>query len=225
MDNETVVSIAKATEAGLETAGKMIDASTKLGRVFKGPIVELVGILQDRLKFARWERQLAMFDKTQRIMAARGLKVPTRELPLNFVVPLLTSAVLEEDDELQEIWARLLVNAGNATTEMELRTAYVQILRGMSAFDVGNLAKLAEAALTAPKADQIYVTTINLPYSSEVSPNTFPNGTALSREVGISVANLIRLGCVAAPSGFGGGVNFFHVVVTDLGLALYEACS
>ena len=225
MDGETVVSIAKATEAASETAGKLINATMKLGRVLKGPIVETVGILEDRVRFARWERQLALFDKAERILAARGLKVPTRELPLNLAVPLLTSAVLEEDDDLQEIWAKLLVNAGNAATEMELRTAYVEILRGMSAFDVRNLSKLAEATLSAPEADQIYVVTTNLPHSSEVSPNSFPSRPVLSREVSVSVANLIRLGCVAAPSGFGGGVNFFHVLVTDLGLALYRACS
>jgi hypothetical protein len=64
-------------------------------------------------------------------MDARGLAAPTRPLPPNFVLPLLTAAVVEEDDELQDTWARLLANAGDAATEMELRTAYVEILKGM----------------------------------------------------------------------------------------------
>ena len=69
---------------------------------------------------------------------------------MNFAIPLLTSGMLEEDDELQEAWATLLVNAGDAATEMELRTAYVEILKGMSGFDVKNLSRLAEATLDAP---------------------------------------------------------------------------
>jgi hypothetical protein len=225
MSEETIVAVAKAAEAASETTGKLIEATSKLGRIFKGPIVDAVGILEDRVKFARWERQLALFDKAQRIMASRGLKTPTRELPLNFVVPLLTSAVIEENDDLQETWAKLLVNAGDAATDMELRTAYIEILRGMSAFDVRNLSKLAEATLSAPERDQCYVGTMNLPHFSEASPGSLQSNPVLSREVSISIANLIRLGCFVAPSGFGGGVIFFQVLVTELGLALYQACS
>jgi hypothetical protein len=226
MSEETIVAVAKAAEAASETTGKLIEATSKLGCIFKGSIADAVGILEDRVKFARWERQLALFDKAQRIMASRGLKTPTRELPLTFVVPLLTSAVIEENDELQETWAKLLINAGDATTDMELRTAYVEILRGMSAFDVRNLSKLAEATLSAaPERDQCFVGTMNLPHFSEAGPGSLQGNPVLSREVSISIANLIRLGCIVAPSGFGGGVIFFQVLVTELGLALYQACT
>jgi Abortive infection alpha len=47
-------------------------------------------------------------------------------------VPLLAAAILEEDDELRDAWARLLVNAADAATEMELRTAYVEILNDLA---------------------------------------------------------------------------------------------
>ena len=225
MNDNTVSAIAKATEAVSETGAKLIEATTSLGRIVKGPIVEMVGILEDRVKFARWERQIALIDKAEKIMTARGMKKPTRELPLNFAVPLLTAAVLEEDDDLQDIWAKLLVNAGDASTEMELRTAFVEILRGMSAFDVRNLSKLAEATIAAPSDKPKYVSTMKLPHSSEHFPGSLQGDPNISRDVSISLANLMRLGCIVLPSGFGGGVIFFQVLVTDLGLALYHACS
>jgi len=81
-------------------------------------------------------------------------------------VSLLAQAILEEDDDLQEMWAHLLVNAGDAATEMELRTAYVEILRGMSAFDVLNLKELAHVALAAPPEKVGYVATKDLPHSA-----------------------------------------------------------
>jgi len=225
MNNETVSAVAKAAEAASQTGGKLIEAVTSLGRVVKGPIAEMVGILEDRVKFARWERQLALADKAGNIMTARGIAKPTRELPINFAVPLLTAAVLEEDDYLQEAWARLLVNAGDATTNMELRTAFVEILRGMSAFDVRNLSKLAEATIAAPAGGPRYVGTMDLPHSSTYFPGSLVGNPNISREVSISLANLMRLGCIVLPSGLGGGVIFFQVLVTDLGLALYHACS
>jgi len=225
MSDDTVSAVAKAAEATSQTGGKLIEAMTSLGRVVKGPIVEMVGILEDRVKFARWERQLALVDKAERVMAARGMTKPTRELPINFAVPLLTAAVLEEDDYLQETWARLLANAGDAATDMELRTAFVEILRGMSAFDVRNLSKLAEATIAAPSGSPRYVGTMNLPHSSTYFPGSLQGDPNISREVSISLANLIRLGCIVPTNGFGGGVHFFQVLVTDLGLALYHACS
>jgi hypothetical protein len=224
MSDEDVSAIAKATQAVAETTGKLSEATTSFGRVVKGPIDEMVGILEDRVRFARWKRQLALTDKAEKIMVARGMAKPTRELPINFAVPLLTAAVLEEDDYLQETWARLLVNAGDASTEMELRTAFVEILRGMSAFDVRNLSKLAVATITSSNEPR-YVGTMNLPDSCECYPGSLQGNPNISTEVSISLANLIRLGCIVSTSGFGGGVNFFQVVVTELGLALYHACS
>jgi hypothetical protein len=225
MSDNTVSEIAKAVKEVSETGGKLVDAATSFGAVIKGPIAEMVGILEDRVRFARWERQLALADKAQKIMHARGIARPTRELPLNFALPLLTAAVLEENDDLQETWAKLLVNAGDASTSIELRTAFVEILRGMSAFDVRNLSKLAEATLAASGEGPRYLGTMDLPHSAEVYPGGLGGDPKISSEVSISLANLNRLGCIVPTSGFGGGVNFFLVTVTDLGLALYRACS
>lgn len=223
IDPQTVGKVADATTAIAETSGKAIDATTGLAKIFKGPVAELVGCLEDTFKYLRWERRQALIDKAEAIMRARGLAAPTRRLPLPFAVPLLTAAMLEEDDELQQMWARLLVNAGDAATEMELRTAYIEILKGMSAFDVLNLSKLAEATLNAPPGARSLMSIKDLPDSSQSYPSAPAEG--LSTEILISLANLSRLGCIAPSSGFGGGVAYSHVHVTELGLALYRACS
>ena len=139
-----VTPVAEAIKAVAETSGKVIDALSDLGRVVKGPVEDLVGIVSDRVKFARWKGRQRLLADAEEVMRQKNLPAPTRELPLNFAVPLLTSGILEEDDDLRKVWARLLVNAGDASTPMELRTAYVEILRGMSSFDVSNLAALAE---------------------------------------------------------------------------------
>lgn len=223
MDPDTIGKVADATKAVAETGGKVIDASTGLGRIVKGPIEELVGIIHDRVKVVRWQRQLALIDKAEAIMKARQIQVPTRVLPLPFAVPLLGNAMLEENDELQETWARMLVNAGDASTDMELRTAYVEILRGMTAFDVKNLSALAVATLAllpdAPRA---------LGVMKVLHPELFSPGKAAPQvppELAISLANLARLGCAMPGGGLNGAVVFAVMTVTQLGLALYKACS
>ena len=227
MDQDTIGKVADATKAAAETGSKFVEALTRFGNVIRGPIDEMVGILQDRVKFARWSRQLALADKAQRIMAERKIGAPTRELPLNFVVPLLIAAVLEEDDELQETWARLLVNAGDASTPMELRTAYVEILKGMSAFDVKNLSVMAKASLDAPQAGQLpLISTWTLPGLAKVHEGGISqNEWQVSQPLGISLGNLSRLGCAAPAIGFGGMAIFQLMTVTHLGRALYKACS
>jgi hypothetical protein len=226
MDDGTIRTGAEATKAVAETSGKAIDLARSFGRIVKGPVSELVGILEDRIRYARWERQIALTEKAEAIMRQRKLPAPTRNLPLNFAVPLLTHAILEEDDELQEIWARLLVNAGNASTEMELRVAYVSILDGMSAFDVKNLSAMTRASLDAPERSYLpVIETWNLPDSAKVHEENSPDRGVVSEKLGVSLGNLSRLGCVAPVHAFGGMAIFDLVTVTHLGRALYLACS
>jgi hypothetical protein len=208
MSDDSINNLAKAATAISETGGKLIEATQSFGRVIKGPVEQLVGIVEDRVRFARWQRGLALADKAEAIMIARGLTRPTRELPLNFAVPLLTAAILEEDDNLQGTWAKLLVNAGDAATQIELRTAYVEILRGMSAFDVKNLSLMAEASLANPANPLRVVETWRLPHSAQLRDVHASDVGVVPRDVGISLANLARLGCAMPGSGFDAAVIF-----------------
>jgi hypothetical protein len=170
IDQDTVGKVADATGEVARTTRAALNLAADFGAILKGYVSEKVGILEDRVRFTRWERRLALIDKAQAVMRRRGISVPTRELPLPFVIPLLNHAILEEDDELQETWAKLLVNAGDASTEMELRTAYVEILAGMSGFDVKNLSAMAKATLTAPSGTPRAILTSRLPQLSEPYP-------------------------------------------------------
>jgi hypothetical protein len=220
MDASVVKPVAEATKAVAETSGKAIDATSAFAKIFKGPVAELIGCVEDKFKYVRWERRQALIAKSEAYMRSKGLSAPTRALPLPFSVPLLTAGLLEEDDELQEIWARLLVNAGDASTAMDLRTAYVEMLRGMSAFDVKVLSKLAETKLSKPPGGirAIDITTV-FPEHGEIGSDE------ISPVIGVSLANLARLGCAYPSGGFDAAVIFRYMTLTDLGMALYNACS
>jgi Abortive infection alpha len=225
MDQDTLGKMADATGEVAKTADTALQLAGKFGSLFRGPLETAARMMDNEIKFIAAKRGLALSDKWEKLMNARGLSTPTRTLPINFVVPLLSAAVLEEDDELQETWARLLVNAGDAARKMELRTAYVQILQGMSGFDVKNLAVLCRATLALKPDQPRGVLTPYLPEFSQAYPGYLTNEPAISPELGISLANLSRLGCAMPAGGADGAVLYAVMSVTDLGLGLYAACS
>jgi Abortive infection alpha len=220
----TVKAVAEATGEVAKTANTGLQLLSRFVVIFDEPLKAAGNLLGNEIKYITSVRAISLYERWCAKMEASGLHTPTREIPLKFAFPLLTAAITEEDDDLQEVWANLLVNAGDAATEMELRTAYVEMLRGMSGFDVLNLSKLAEEQLSAPAGRLgFYVVTANLPHSARGIDSGATDEPP--KEVAISVANLARLGCVAPTSGFGGGINFGLILVTELGLAFYRACS
>jgi hypothetical protein len=217
---DATAAVAKATDTGLKLAGKF-------GSCFK-PALETVGrIVNHELSFIEAKRKARFPQRWKDFMEARGLALPDRHIPPNFLVPLLTTAILEEDDELQDTWARLLVNAGDAATSMELRTAYIEILRGMTAFNVKNLSVMAKSTLAwRGKIKVPLLETWHLPEHVVALDEGSGSGEPLPVEVEMSINNLDRLGCVAfASSTFGGRPIFAFATVTSLGLGLYKACS
>ena len=84
-------------------------------------------MFEDHLKVVRFERLIRLMDRVRNILVEKGLPGPTRKIPLSIAVPLLESATLEQNDDLQEIWARLLVNGGDASSGIELRRAFVSV--------------------------------------------------------------------------------------------------
>src|SRR5438105_13056461 len=105
---------AKATEATANASKEAIRAGRDLARFVRGPVGVLVGMFEDYLTVVRFERRVRLADRAHDFLAERGKHAPTRKIALNIGLPLLDNATLEEDDELQDVWARLLVNGGDA---------------------------------------------------------------------------------------------------------------
>jgi hypothetical protein len=49
---------------------------------------------------------------------------------------MLENASLEEDDELQNIWIRLMANSMDPNFEASFRMAYIEIIKGLTPLDV-----------------------------------------------------------------------------------------
>lgn len=219
----------KAIEEVAKTTGKAIDAGREVGsflsRYVGGSIEQLTGMAEDKLKYIRWERQIRLFERANLFLSERGIKNPTRKIPLQIAIPLIQAGSLEEEDSLQDRWGILLANAADAANKTEIRRAFISILEEMTPLDAVIFEKIYRATLdrvSEDKAEVVTVTTGYLPERAEISSDKSPLPPP-SPDVEVSLGNLSRLGLVSSAMIFSGG--FEGVYRTALGREFLNAIS
>jgi hypothetical protein len=127
---------AKAAAEIAKTTGKAIDSASKFGefmaRFIAGPLEQLSGIAEDMFKFMRWERQVRLIGRADELLQARGMTSATRAVALKIAVPILQAGSLEESNELQDLWANMLVNAADESVDMQFRRAFISIAEDLT---------------------------------------------------------------------------------------------
>ncbi|EIE01042.1 Abi-alpha family protein [Leptospira licerasiae] len=130
--------VAKAAAEASKFGTKALETTEKLlgflSRVFAEPLEQVSGILGDRLKFLRWRRQVRIVDEVNALLKQRGI-FDLRPLPVNLALTILENASMEENDEIQDIWNKLLANAMDPNFKNEIRTAYIDIIKSLSPLD------------------------------------------------------------------------------------------
>ena len=216
----------KATTQIAETTGKAIDAAREAGgfisKFVAGPLEQGMGIFEDRLRYMRWERQLRLMRRSEEVLRELGLPAPTRAVPLKIAIPLLQSASMEDEDELQDRWVNLLVNAANAESGIDIQRSYIEILSQISSLE----ARILDAVYSLPFESTLHngVATANLPQYASVAPEDLRNEPEPSALVQLAIANLARLGCLKPGLTMGGGEYFSKVNPTYLGRSFVRAC-
>ena len=138
-------------------------------------------------------------------------------------MPLIEAASLEEDDDLQDIWARLLANAADAESGVDVQRRFVTILQDFNRLEAQVLSMLASEP---EEVRSKVIHTAKLPdrviSHKEVSGRD-ENPGAPTADVELALWNLVRLGCVASSATYGGGASVHAVRITKLGVAMVEA--
>ncbi len=222
---ETIES-SKAVQEVAKTTGKAIDLVRDFGKFIAkyvgGPIEQGVGIVEDKLLYMRFERQIRYMEQVNELMASLGEDVPTKAIPLKLAVPLFQAASLEDDDYLQDMWAKLLVNASISGRGMELRRAHIDILERLSHLEALILEKIY--TLPASKLKGSSIVTEQLPDAVSVEGKDQEKLVSPNEEVIMALANLDRLGCVKLPTTWDGAEIFTSVNPTVMGESLVKAC-
>jgi hypothetical protein len=220
---------AKATEEVAKTAGKAIDATRELGnfvsRYVSGPLEQATGIIEDKLKYHRWERQVRLMERADQFLKERGLSYPTRPVSLKLAIPILQGASLEDNDDLQDRWVALLVNAADAAAQVEPRRAFVSILEDLAPIDALVLDRIyAVTPGSHPDADLTQgIWTALLPERG-LMERPADESTRPSPEIEEAIGNLVRLGLLTSAMAWGGAMVFSCVHQTVLGREFVRAC-
>lgn len=222
----TADAVAEVAKMGAEAVQGAREGATWVARVIQAPVEVAVGIWTDKLKYTRAERQLRLYQQYEALLETAGLRDPTRSVPLSFAVPLLQEATLEEDDSLQDLWAALLVNAANASSGVETRRAFIDVLKNLTAFEATLLQTLYAAAqgtfdagvLSSALPQLVQATTWQERIHLDLPPEP-------SDEMKLALANLARLGCVSLGTSWDDSQIFGAVKHTLFGAKLVAACT
>lgn len=219
----------KSIEEIAKTAGKAIDASEKFGgfiaKFISGSLEQGIGIFEDRLKYMRWERQVRLMKKSEEFMESINFKGPTKPIPLKLAIPLFQAATLEDDDYLQDLWIKLLVNSSNNESNVKLCRTYIDILEKLSPLEARILITIYSHPFNEIEHRGVF--TIGLP--EEAIPYSHEDIEKISEyhleneQVLFALANLSRLGCISVQKSIGGGEIFNVVNPTLLGKYLVES--
>lgn len=233
-EGKAIGETAKAAQELSKATGKAIDAGVKFGQFISrftfGPLEQASGIFEDKLKYLRWERQVRLMRRAEELMREFGLEAPTRAVPLKFAIPLLQGASLEDDDEIQDMWARLLINAANATSAVSTKRVFIEILENIGPLE----AKILQTLYSLPFEKMLHksVITIGMPDSVTIldPDEESPMDAALqpdqpTPEVELALANLARLGCLSPSKTWDGGESFRIVNPSLLGKSFVDACT
>ena len=211
-----------------KTASKGIDAARDMGafisRYVSGPLEQASGILEDHLCYIRWERRQRLMIRAEEFRIRQGLPLPDRPIPLKHAVPLFFHATLEEDDNLQDMWARLLINGTNDATGINLERSFIEILAQISFLEASILQAIYE--LPFEKTHHAGIVTEYLPDKATIAENKPATKYKEPRDdVNLALANLSRIGCIRFHQSWGGGDIFTVVNPTLMGKEFIKACT
>lgn len=130
-----------------ETIEALYKPIESLIKTLAGPAAEEIGLsFRDSVQAWRFKRQVRLFERVKKFCEDAGIKPEAVKLPLLFDV--VEKGSLEEDDELQDMWAALLTTAADPKRESLMSSAFPEVLRQLSKAEATFLYKLHLATLS-----------------------------------------------------------------------------
>ncbi len=223
---ESTKEVAKAVQEVAKTSGQVVGATEKLGKFISKYTHESIdaglGIFADKLQYMRWERQQRLMKRADAFLKQEGLVGPEKIISFKFAVPLLEAASLEENNELQDLYAKLLVNASNPNSGVDISRSYIDVLERFTPKMFKIFHNIYSTQLTEEKL--VNIEGLDL-------PNTLPEDVNLVMTGGPGVNwqmdwdELDRLRCLRVARKMSNNKINISAKYTFFGLALYRACT
>ncbi len=188
---ETARAVRATADATKEAIGAIEKTGGFLNKIFGRAVEDSIGIVADRIKFFRLQNYITLSENTAKHLRKRGYSENdiTKIVPLKVAIPLIESATLEEDCELQALWAQLLANAMDPEFDIDVKARHVSLLREMEPLDVRILSTCHSQMLARHHknpSDKIFFKRNEIAKSFGMP----------ERSIEASLLNLIRLSCI-----------------------------
>lgn len=180
--SKAVVAVAESYKT---TAGLAEKTGGFLSKVFGTTIENGVGIIGDKLEYTRWERQNRLIEKVNEYQKEKKF-TQYRPIPPKFAIPMIVNASLEDDNELQDIWCKLITNSLNPNFDVEIRYAYIDIIKNLTSLDAKILKFIHDKALSSGMGVMSAVGIDEIIKNISVPEN----------DIKISLSNLMRVQCI-----------------------------
>ena len=96
---------------------------------------DLIGyLIGDRVKAKRIERMAALWQRTRERLQDR--RIDPEPPSLKYAIPILEAAADEENEELQDLWSRLLAAAMDPNRRDAMRQSFIATVKRMDPIDV-----------------------------------------------------------------------------------------
>lgn len=124
--HETIRTVAKTVDSA-------IDLVRGVGRVFGPAADELAGMMGEQMRFWRFRNMNRIVKKTEQLLDERKIHQDMMgSIPFGESIRLIEAASLEDSDEIQDVWARLLANALDSSSKITVKKVYIDIINSLS---------------------------------------------------------------------------------------------
>lgn len=187
-----------------------------LTAVIGEPSKELGGWIADNIRGKRFETQVRIFTKAQRLTQEAGIQPSA--VNLKILVPLLENGSLENNETIIDMWAHLLANA---SVSNRVRASYIDILKDLEPIE----AKIVQYIYEQFKVKYGNNFTPSLEYAGSISGELIKDNFNLDDiEFEQSIDNLYRLRLLAPSASrlefldINKETPFAHYTKNDLGV-------
>ena len=192
MGDDSLIPISdEQAKLGQELVKAVRDASGYFTDILGDLPKDLIGLLiGDRVKAKRIEKIEMLWRSTRERLRDRGIADP--EPPsLKYAIPILQAAADEENEQLQDLWSRLLAAATDPNRRDAMRQSFIQTVKQMDPMDALVLKAIHDngGANWNLSGDEVFIRQLN----------------CSTDEALVSLKHLAKLDCISFGGKFGPG--------------------